>query len=115
MQATLVTLTVTLPLHYRCITVTLSLHCRYIARQVERTVVAAIEERRRRGFDPEEAAGADGLAQDLGQAEIGRGKSERLLDVLLRRPPPRSGLRRGEQRESGLDAGEVGSAESVPQ
>ena len=31
MQATLVTLTITLPLHYRCITVTLPLHCRYIA------------------------------------------------------------------------------------
>tara|TARA_B100000780_G_scaffold241597_1_gene184097 strand:- start:471 stop:725 length:255 start_codon:yes stop_codon:yes gene_type:complete len=84
---------------------------------VEQTIAATIEERmRRRGHLDAEMAGAE-MARDLDPSERGRGKSERLLDVLLPRaqsfPPPRPGaVRRG---KGGLGAGEASSAEPAPQ
>ena len=84
---------------------------------MEQTIAATIEERmRRRGHLDAEMAGAE-MARDLDPPERGRGKSERLLDVLLPRaqsfPPPGPGaVRRG---EGGLGAGEASSAEPAPQ
>jgi hypothetical protein len=86
-------------------------------KQVEQTIAATIEERmRRQGHLDAEMAGAE-MARDLDPPERGRGKSERLLDVLLPRaqsfPPPGPGaVRRG---EGGLGAGEASSAEPAPQ
>lgn len=86
-------------------------------KQVEQTIVATIEERiQRRGHLDAESTGAE-MARGLDQSERGRGKSERLLDVLLPRvqslpPPGPAAVRRA---EGGVGAGEASSAEPAPQ
>jgi len=87
-------------------------------KQVERTIVATIEERiRRRGHLNPEMADAEMARGHLEPSERGRGKSERLLDVLLPKvqsfpPPGPGGVRRA---EGGVGAGEASSAGPAPQ
>ena len=81
--------------------------------------MATIEERiRRRGHLNPEMADAEMARDPLDPSERGRGKSERLLDVLLPRvqsfpPPGPGGVRRA---EGGVGAtGEASSAGPAPQ
>jgi hypothetical protein len=94
-------------------------------KQVERTIVETIEERIRLQGDLDAESARAEMARALDPAERGRGKSERLLDVLLPRAqssPPRLSRSRsqppcGAVRRAEGDAGarEASSAEPAPQ
>ena len=76
------------PLYLRCISAVSPIYLRCIslpACQVERTIVATIEERIRLQGDLDAESARAEMARALDPAERGRGKSERLLDVLLPR------------------------------